>query len=81
MTWWPTVTPSASVSGMPLSVCSTLPSCTLQLRPSVIQSLSPRSTAPYQTLAPSARRTRPMTLAVSATQALSAICGTQSSSW
>ena len=75
MTWWPTVTSSPSVSGEPMSVCSTLHSCTLLRAPTVIHSLSPRSTAPYQTLAPSPRLTRPMTVALSATQAVGAMRG------
>ena len=43
-----------------------------------IRSLSPRSTAPYQTLASSASSTRPITWALSATQALAAMRGTSS---
>ena len=79
--WWPTVTSSASVSGMPMSVCSRQPSWTLVRAPSVIQSLSPRSTAPYQTLLPSAMRTRPITWALSATQAVGSIWGASSPIW
>ena len=54
ITWWPTVTSAPRVSGEPMSVCSTLPSWMLLRSPMVIHSLSPRSTAPYQTLAPAA---------------------------
>ena len=81
MAWWPTVTSSPRVSGEPMSVCITAASCTLLRAPMVIHSLSPRSTAPYQTLAPSPRLTRPMTSALSATQAVGAMRGASSPSW
>ena len=81
ITWWPMVTPCPTVSGQPRSVCSTLPSCTLLLRPMVMRSVSPRSTAPYQTLAFSASVTRPITWALPATQALGCTSGTSSSIW
>ncbi len=51
-----------------MSVCITLPSCTLLFSPIWISSLSPRSTAPNQTLAPLSRRTLPITAAVGAIQ-------------
>jgi len=81
ITWWPMVTLSPMVSGLPWSVCRTLPSCTLLLRPMRIGSLSPRITALYQTLAFSASSTLPITWALSATQALAWTWGTSSSSW
>jgi len=75
------VTSSPSVKGKPMSVCSTLPSCTLVRAPRVIHSLSPRSTAPYQTLDAAPIATRPMTCALSATQAVDARRGASSPSW
>ncbi len=72
------VTPSPTVSGRPGSVCITVPSCTLLRAPITIGSLSPRSTAPYQTVAPGPRVTRPMITALSATQALGSIWGVAS---
>src|SRR3546814_17072027 len=58
-------------SDLPMSVCITVPSCTLLFLPIRISSLSPRSTALYQTLAPSSRRTLPTSVALGATQ----LCG------
>ena len=81
ITWWPMVTLRPMVSGTSWSVCSTLPSCTLLWAPTVMRSLSPRSTAPYQTLAFSPNVTRPITSALSATQAVGCTSGTSSSSW
>ncbi len=80
ITWWPTVTLSPMVSGQPTSACSTDRSWMLLLRPMVSTSVSPRSTAPNQTLAFSASLTLPMTCALSATQAPSASCGATPSS-
>jgi hypothetical protein len=50
MTLWPTVTFSPMVSGHPASVCRTEPSCTFEFAPTLIRSLSPRSTALNQML-------------------------------
>ena len=74
------VTFSPMVSGQPASACSTDRSCTLLLRPMLKVSVSPRSTAPNQTLAFSASTTLPMTWALSATQAPAPICGCTPSS-
>src|SRR3546814_357276 len=71
MALWPMVTPVPMVSGKPMSVCITVPSCTLLFLPIRISSLSPRSTALNQTLAPSSRRTLPTSVALGATQ----LCG------
>ena len=68
ITLWPTVTSRPMVSGEPASVCSTLRSWTLEFSPTVIGSLSPRSTAPNQTLAPGFRITLPRTVAPGAIQ-------------
>src|SRR5215218_10685262 len=51
------------------------PSCTLVLAPIRMGSVSPRNTAPYQTLDSSPRCTSPMTQAPGATQAEGATCG------
>src|SRR5829696_8769058 len=51
------------------------PSCTLVLAPIRMGSVSPRSTAPYQTLDSSPRWTSPITQAPGATQADCATCG------
>ena len=66
MTLWPTVQFLPITMGKPRSVWQVEPSCTLAPSPISIHSLSPRSTAPNQTLAPGFRRTRPITVAVSA---------------
>src|SRR5471032_818011 len=54
-----------------MSVCITVPSCTLLFLPIRISSLSPRSTALNQTLAPSSSLTLPTSTALGATQ----LCG------
>ncbi len=66
MTLWPTVQFFPIVSGKPRSVWQVELSCTLEFSPISIHSLSPRNTAPNQTLALLRRRTLPMTVAVSA---------------
>ena len=82
ITMWPTVTFSPMVSGLPGSACSTLPSWMLLWAPMRTGSgWSPRTTAPNHTLAPSPSSTLPMTWALSATQAVSAMRGVRSSSW
>jgi len=53
--------------GKPGSVCSVELSWICEPSPSSIHSLSPRSTAPNQTLASRFSRTRPISTAVSAT--------------
>ena len=63
----PTVTPLPTVSGKPGSVWSVQLSWMLVRSPISIHSLSPRSTAPNQRLAPALILTLPMTIAVSAT--------------
>ena len=70
MTWWPTVTFSPTTSGMPTSACSTLRSWMLLPLPMRMDSVSPRITVPNQTLLSSASATRPITCALSATQAV-----------
>ena len=75
------VTPAPTTSGKPGSACSTLPSCTLLRAPMLSDSVSPRSTAPNQMLAASASSTLPITTALSATQALSAMRGASAPSW
>jgi hypothetical protein len=59
---------SPMVMGKPGSVCSVVLSWICERSPSSIHSLSPRSTAPNQTLASVPSRTRPITTAVSAIQ-------------
>jgi hypothetical protein len=54
--------------GKPGSVCSVELSWICERSPSSIHSLSPRSTAPNQTLVCRLSRTRPISVAVSATQ-------------
>jgi hypothetical protein len=80
MTMWPTVTRSPTTNGWPVSACSTLASWMLLPAPTVMLSASPRSTAPHHTLACAPSVTRPITCALSATQAESASCGTMPSS-
>ncbi len=63
-----------------MSVWQTLASCTLDPAPISISSLSPRSTAPNQTLAPSPRRTLPISAASGAAQDPGAISGSIPSS-
>ena len=60
MTRWPTVQPAPIVTGWPGSTWITELSWTLEFSPTVIQSWSPRSTQPHQTLAPLSSRTRPI---------------------
>jgi hypothetical protein len=72
MTLWPTVTCRPMVSGWPTSACSTLRSWMLLPSPTVMCSVSPRSTQPNHTLASAASVTLPITSAESATQALGA---------
>ena len=67
MTLWPTVQLAPMTRGKPGSVCSVQLSCTLLRSPTSIHSLSPRSTAPNQTLAPALSLTLPMSVALSAT--------------
>ena len=62
------VTSRPMVRGAPMSVCSTLPSCTLEFSPTTMGSLSPLSTAPHQTEAFRFSTTRPISTAVGATQ-------------
>ena len=76
----PTVQPAPTVSGKPLSVWQTQPSCTLVFSPTTIGSMSPRSTALNQTAAPAPSRTRPISRAPGATQASAAISGATPSS-
>src|SRR3546814_533863 len=71
MALWPTVTPVPRVNGYPRSVCITLPSCTSLFSPMWINSLSPRRTAPNQTLAPASSLILPTSVALGATQ----LCG------
>ncbi len=68
MTMWPIVTFAPMVSGKPGSVCSTQASWTFEFSPTVINSLSPRSTAPHQTDAFFSSLTLPITAAVGAIQ-------------
>src|SRR3954471_20583721 len=77
---WPTETPSPSTTGLPLSTWKTQLSCTLLRAPIVMGSLSARNTAPYQTLAPAPIVTEPARVALGATQASLATCGTLSPS-
>ena len=73
--WWATVAPrpiSVVTSG---GQCSTEPSCTLARSRTTIGPQSPRSTAPYQIEAPDSTLTSPMSVAVGATNASSAIVG------
>src|SRR4051812_12613509 len=65
---------------MPASVWNTALSWTFEWRPMTIGSLSPRNTAPYQTLAPAATSTAPTRTAVGAIQAESATRGESSPS-
>src|SRR5437867_2994940 len=60
---------SPIVSGIPGSACSTAPSCTLVRAPTVMRSLSARTTAAGHTLAPSPNMTCPITVAPLATYA------------
>src|ERR1700712_2045158 len=71
MTLWPMVTFLPMVSGEPMSVCITVPSWTLLFSPMSISSLSPRNTAPTQTLALACSLILPMRVAVGAIQ----LCG------
>src|SRR5438309_8335929 len=64
---WPTVTRAPKVAGMPRSTCTTTLSWTFESRPTTIESKSPRSTAPCQTLAPSSIVTSPTSTALGAT--------------
>ena len=68
MARWPTVTSAPITSGKPGSVWQTQPSWTLLPRPTVISSLSPRSTAPHHTEASTSSRTLPISTAVGAIQ-------------
>src|SRR3989338_6677228 len=68
MALWPMVTPVPILSGKPISVCITVPSCTLLFSPIWISSLSPRSTALNHTLAPGSSLTLPTRVAFGATQ-------------
>ncbi len=69
---WPTDTPSPRSTGLPLSTWNAQLSCTFDRAPIVIGSLSARSTAPYQMLAPSPITTDPARVALGATHAVSA---------
>ena len=68
MTLWPITQFAPITIGNPGSVCSVALSWICERSPSSIHSLSPRSTAPNQTLAWLFIRTRPISTAVSATQ-------------
>src|SRR5215207_146963 len=72
---WPRTHPSPTTAGKPGSAWRMQPSCTLVLAPIRMGSVSPRNTAPYQTLDSSPRCTSPMTHAPGATQADRATCG------
>src|SRR5437870_7952549 len=65
---WPTVTLAPKVAGRPRSTCTTTLSWTFESRPTTIESKSPRSTAPCQTLAPSSTVTSPTSTALGATK-------------
>src|SRR2546425_2326824 len=62
------VTRSPIVAGIPRSTCTTTLSWTFESRPTTIESKSPRSTAPCQTLAPSSTVTSPTSTALGATK-------------
>ena len=64
---WPMVTLRPMVRGQCLLQCSTAPSCTLLPEPTIMGSISPRSTAPYHTLESFPSRTLPITEALGAT--------------
>src|SRR5206468_1088664 len=64
---WPTVTRRPITAGMPQSTCTTTLSWTFESLPTIIESKSPRSTAPCQTLAPSSMVTSPTRTALGAT--------------
>src|SRR5262245_1297138 len=68
MTLWPMTQLSPITIGKPGSVWSVELSWICERSPSSIHSLSPRSTAPNQTLVSDLSRTRPITLALSAIQ-------------
>ena len=72
---WPTVTPAPTTTGNPISVCSTALSCTFERGPTTIGSMSPRSELPNQIPASAPSVTRPVTRAVSATQAVTSMAG------
>ncbi len=72
---WPTTQPSPTTAGYPGSACSTQPSWTFVRAPIRIGSVSPRNTAPYQTLDCSPKYTAPMTKAPGATKEDSATSG------
>src|SRR3989440_6139201 len=61
------VTRAPKVAGMPRSTCMTTLSWTFESRPTTMESKSPRSTAPCQTLAPSSTVTSPTSTALGAT--------------
>ena len=54
----PTPTRRPTMQGTPSSTCTMVPSCRLVSAPITIGAMSPRSTAPYQTLASCARASR-----------------------
>ncbi len=68
ITRWPTVQLAPTVTGWPGSVWITELSWMLEFSPMMIQSLSPRSTAPHQMLAPFISRTLPISTALGAIQ-------------
>src|SRR5262249_37424528 len=68
ITLWPMTQLSPITRGKPASVCRVELSWICERSPSSIHSLSPRSTAPNQTLVSDFSRTRPITLALSAIQ-------------
>ena len=72
---WPTTQPSPTTAGYPGSACSTQPSWTFVRAPIRIGSVSPRNTAPYQTLDCSPKYTAPITKAPGATKEESATSG------
>src|SRR5690606_38355653 len=71
----PMVTSSPTTTGASMLTWTTVLSWTLLRRPIVIGAMSPRTVALYQTLASSPIVTLPMTTAVGAMNALSAILG------
>jgi len=68
MTLWPITQSGPIVNGNPGSVCNVALSWICERSPSSIHSLSPRNTAPNQTLASILSRTLPISVAVGAIQ-------------
>src|SRR5437870_3046300 len=66
----PTATRAPMCVGSPVSTCTIVPSCRFVASPMTIASTSPRSTAPYHTLARAPRVTSPSTTALGAMNAV-----------